>query len=205
MPSTPLLELMTQQVSEQCAQTVAQAEEQAAAIRRAAEEAAAQERAAVLQALEAELSAAATRARERAEAESHMLVMTTKDSVTGEVMDEVQRRLRRIAEGEAFVPILEALLEELLQDAPDEVVVLAPPAHRERTRHWLEQHGRGGVPVEELASLRDGVAVQDPKRTWRVTNTLSSRFAQQEGALRKFCVTRLFGERDGTRKAGGEA
>lgn len=204
MQAAPLLKLMTQQVSEQCAHIVAQAEEQAAAIRRAAEDTAAQERASALTTLDSELAAAATRARERAEAESHMLVMTTKDSVTDEVMAEVRQRLRAIAQSGDFAPILDALLEELLHDAPEQFVVLAPPQYVEHCRQWLESQGRGGVPVESLPALRDGVAIQDPKRTWRVTNTLSSRFRQQEGSLRKYCVTRLFGA--GTvRKAGAEA
>lgn len=193
MQPGPLLELMTQQVAQQCDEIIAAAKAEAASIQRAAEDRATAYRAAALQQTDSELHAQATRSRERAEAESHMVVMTTKDTVTVEVMDDVQRRLRAVAEGPEFPQVLEALLGELLDGAPQEVIVLAPPKQVDHVRQWLQAHGRGSTTVQGIASLRDGVAIQDKDHKWRVTNSLSSRLRRQEGALRKNAVSRLFG------------
>ncbi|MBI2435030.1 MAG: hypothetical protein HYV26_19415 [Candidatus Hydrogenedentes bacterium] len=191
--SIPLLQTMDEQVSRQRDGILAKAKQDAEAIRRESREQGAARRAEGLRQTETAVSAAAQRARERADAEAHMVIMTTKDMIADEVMLDIQRRLRQIAEGPDFAQILEALLEELLEDAPADVVVLAPRHHVEHCRQWLQRHGRSGLSVQALPGLDDGVAIQDRKRTWRATNTLASRFRQQEGALRKRCVNRLFG------------
>ena len=59
---------------------------------------------------------------------------------------------------------------------------------------WLQANGHGSVEVESAAGLIDGIAVQDPQRTYRITNTLSSRFRLVEGEARKRCLGRLVGE-----------
>lgn len=194
MESVPLLELMTRQVSARRGELLAEAQTQAGTIARQAQERAGRRRAETLEAVEAESRAASRRAVERAEAAAHMVIMTTKDAVADEVLDSVRGRLRRIAEGPEFPGVLRALLAELIAGAPEgEVVVLAPPAHTDQCRAWLDELGRGDAAVEPSPALRDGVALQDRDRTFRITNTLSRRFDKREGELRRHALQRLFG------------
>jgi vacuolar-type H+-ATPase subunit E/Vma4 len=191
--ATPLLDLMSQQAAAQRESILADARREAEAIREAARREAEAHRRQTLAALDAELGQLARQERERAEAEAHMRVLTTKDSVAAELLAGVQAELARVAESADFEGILEALLDELLPEAPQGGVVLAPPAHVERVRGWLASRGREDLSVQPVASLRDGLAVQDAARSYRVTNTLSARFNGQEAGLRKLCIGRLFG------------
>jgi vacuolar-type H+-ATPase subunit E/Vma4 len=195
MQAVPLLELMTRQVSQQREEILAKAQAQADVIAQQAQERAERRRTETLEAVDAEVRAASKRARERAEAAAHMVVMTTKDAIADEVLSNVRERLRRIAEGPEFPAVLRALLSELMAGAPGgDIVVLAPSAHADQCRAWLSEMGRESVAVEVTASLRDGVALQDRARTFRITNTLSRRFDKREGDLRRHCLHELFGE-----------
>jgi len=184
---------MTQQADAQRAEIVAAAQAEAARIDASARAEASDARERALRQAEADLSAAAQRGRERAEAEAHMLVLTTKDTIASEILGAAEAELAKIASGPGFASVLEQLLAEVLEGAPEQVVVLAPQAHADAVKAWLEANGRGGAEVVATSALSDGVAIQDAGQTWRVTNTLSARFARQEGALRKSCIQQLFG------------
>jgi len=189
----PLLELMTQQAEAQRGEIVSQAKAEAGRIDAHARTEAADARERALRAAEADLAAAAQRGRERAEAEAHMLVLTTKDTIASEILGAAEAELARIASGADFKPVLEQLLAEVLDGAASDVVVLAPQAQVDTVKAWLEANGRAGTEVLATPGLSDGVAIQDAAQTYRVTNTLSARFARQEGALRKLCLQQLFG------------
>lgn len=191
--AAPLLELMTQQADAQARDITAAATEGAARILEQAQQESAAQRERALRAAEAELSAAAQRGRERAEAEAHMLVLTTKDAIVSEILGNAQAELQKAATGPEFPAVLASLLEEVLADAPAGAVVLAPPAHVDTVQSWLQANGRGEHPVQPLSGLNDGVAIQDAGQTFRVTNTLSSRYKRQESALRKYSLQQLFG------------
>jgi len=126
----------------------------------------------------------------QAEHQAHSM----QQAVADEILHSVDAELDRIAAGPEFPAILEALLRELMTVAPERAEVLAPPAHVERSRQWLASHGHAGVPVVPNAALLDGVAIQDAERTFRVTNSLSSRFHKLENEARKICLRLLFGE-----------
>ena len=192
MEKTPLLDLMSAQIAAQRNEVLQAARDEAEAIQQNARERAEQRRKDSLAAAESELASIARRSRERVEAEAHMVTLTTKDSITNEVLESVAAELTAIAAGPTFPAILDALLAELMAEAPSDVVVLAPPAHVDHCRRWLESNGRPGLPVEPLASLKDGVAVQDPGKKFRFTNTLTARFNKHEGELRKLSLSRLF-------------
>lgn len=197
MEAAPLLELMTQEVARQREELLAAASHEAEQLTRQARERAERRRAETLEAVEAELSAAGKRARERAEAAAHMVLMTTKDAIADALLTEVRERLRQLAEQPQFEGILRTLLAELMATVSKDgspLVVLAPPAHVALCQAWLAENGHGEIPVEPLKSLRDGVAIQDPARTFRTTNTLSLRFLKREGELRRFCLQELTGE-----------
>ena len=183
---------MSAQIAAQREEIASTAREEAAKIREEAHKRAEQRREDTLAAVESELASLARRSRERVEAEAHMVTLTTKDTITNEVLDSVSAELASIAASPEFPGTLDALLAELMAEAPEDVIVLAPPAHVDHCKRWLEAHGRGGLPVEPLASLADGVAVQDRGRKFRFTNTLSARFKMREGELRKHALNQLF-------------
>lgn len=185
---------MTEQVTAQSAAITAKAKAEAEAILTASRQEGTTLRERSLRDIENELAAAAQRSKERAEAEAHMLVLTTKDTLASEILEAAQAELARTAQSDAFPAVLEALLDELLQEANGDVVVLAPPAHVETVKNLLAQKGKEVLAVEPLNGLNDGVAIQDRDQTYRVTNTLSARFTGQEGALRKLCLQKLFGQ-----------
>lgn len=193
METAPLLELMSAQAQARCDELLAKARDEADAIVREAREQCAAERDAALASLDAELADAERKARERAEAAAHMAMLTVKDAITDEVLKSVLEDLAHLAESPAFVPVLERLLDELLDGAPGDAVVLTHPKHLDTVRAWLERNGQSGMRTAALAALTDGVAVQDTARTYRTTNSLRTRFAINEGKARKRCMQRLFG------------
>ncbi|HNR30559.1 MAG TPA: V-type ATP synthase subunit E [Candidatus Hydrogenedentes bacterium] len=190
--AAPLLELMSSQVARQREEILAQARCEAVALREAARKHAAADLAAALAAVRAEIGNLDARAREHAETEARKLILNTKDVIADEVLRTVMDDLRGMADGPEFAPVLHALLAELFRDAPEDAVVLAPPRHVDAVRDWLAAHGRAAVEVIPLATLRDGVAVQDRARTRRTTNSLSARLARRENAARRLCMERLF-------------
>ena len=192
MENTPLLDLMSAQIAGQREALLLAARDEAAQIAQKARERAEQRRSETLSAAQRELASIAKRSRERTEAEAQMVTLTMKDTITNEVLAEVAEELARIAAGPGFPEILDALLAELMAEAPSDVVVLAPPAHAGHCKQWLESHGYGHLAVEPETRLADGVAIQDRARKFRFTNTLSARFNMREGALRKASLNRLF-------------
>lgn len=191
---------MSAQIAAQREELAEAARNEAEQIRREARERAELRRKDTLDAVERELASLARRSRERVEAESHMVTLTTKDTITNEVLESVVGELAAIAAGPQFPAILDALLAELMAEAPADVIVLAPPAHVDHCKQWLAANGRDGLAVEPLPALTDGVAVQDAGRKFRYTNTLAARFKKQEGELRKLSLNRLFPSTN----AGGE-
>ena len=192
MENTPLLDLMSAQIAGQREALLLAARDEAAQIQENARVRAEQRRSETLSAAKGELASIARRSRERTEAEAQMVTLTMKDTITNEVLAEVTQELARIAAGPGFPEILDLLLAELMAEAPSDVVVLAPPAHAGHCKQWLESHGHGHLAVEPARSLTDGVAIQDPAKKFRFTNTLTTRFKMREGALRKASLNRLF-------------
>ena len=194
MQSPLILDLMSQQIAAERETALSDAREQAAEVKRSADARAAKRRHEMIAAVDHEVGELGRRARERAEAEAEMVILTTKDTVTNEILDRVQLELARIAASDKFGAVLEALLAELMPEAPADGVVLVPAAHEAQCRKWLDKHGHKGYAIEARKDLTDGVAVQDKDHTFRITNTLSARFQQLESSLRKYCVSELFGE-----------
>lgn len=132
--------------------------------------------------------------RQRAQSEAGRATMTMRERVVDRILDEVHEELRAIAHGPRFPEIVCRLLAEVMEEAPGETVVLAPPAHTGACRQWLDAHGKASVPVEPEDRLWDGVAVTDVARSFRLTNTLTSRFEKCRVDARKAALQRLFGE-----------
>lgn len=199
MAAQSLLATMASQVEAECEEHVAQARAEADTILADARAKAGASREAALAAAQAEKERLDTLWRQKAEAESIRLELAMKNEAVEAVLSAVRDELRRIAEGPEFRGLLERLLEELMEAAGDrdDVVVLGPPSQTDSIKQWLSGHGKGGVSVEGSQAFWDGVAVQDPNRTYRISNTLSRRFAQVEPDIRKHCMTTLFGSEGG--------
>lgn len=192
MKGAALLETMARQVAAECERFRSEARSEAEAIVAEARAQAADLRAKTLDATAAEMRRLDERWRQKADAEAAKAALMMKNQAVHEVLGHVRERIRAIAEGPRFRDVLDALLAEVMDVAEDDIVVLAPQQYADHVRDWLAANGRGGVPVEGSASLWDGVAVQDPARTYRISNTLSGRFARVEEEARKLCMTQLF-------------
>jgi len=185
---------MARQVEQGCEERLATANAEAEAIVAEARDRAAKRYAEAIERAKRDADQLAKRARDLAAVQAEQQAHSMQQAVADEILHTVDAELDRIAESPAFPAILEALLREVMTIAPAQAEVLAPPAHVERCRQWLASNGHAGIPVVPGATLRDGVAVQDAQRTFRVTNSLSSRFLKLENSARKVCLRLLFGE-----------
>ena len=193
MDAAPLLELLTEQADAERSAVVEEAKAQAQLIHDAARKRTANRRERNLAELEGELLQLADRSRQRAHAEAEMIVKTTRDTITDELLQDVSAELLRIPGEPGFQDTLLAMLAELMDDAQPGMTVLVPTAHQAACEQWLKDNGHSELNVEAMPKLLDGVAVQDAKQSYRVTNTLSTRFHKQEASLRKHCLSALFG------------
>ena len=194
MKGSALFDTMSTGIAAQCEANLDSAREEAATIASEAIAKTAAQRESALSATQSEMSLLDERWRQKAEAEATKAALAMKKTAVNKVLGEVQDAIDRIVKGPTFPMVLDSLLAEVMAIAEDDVVVLAPEAQVEGVQQWLSSHGHGGLKVEGSAALRDGVAVQDPARTYRISNTLSGRYSRVELEIRKICMTGLFGE-----------
>ncbi len=196
MATTPaLFDSMAQQVAQTVEKRLADARQEADRIRAEGQRTAEELYTRGMESARAEIEAADRRTRQQVSSEAEKNRLAAQHQVVEEVLEEVRRELARRADSPGFVSVLEALLAEILeQETRNDLVVLAPAAHVDAVRSWLEQTGRGGLTVEPWPDVVDGVAVQDPRRTFRISNTLSGRLEIVINHARKLCQDRLFGE-----------
>jgi vacuolar-type H+-ATPase subunit E/Vma4 len=189
-----LFDTMAHQVAAQGDAAMADARQEADAIVAAAKEKADLHREETLHHTRDHIALLDKRAKLMAQSEAERAVLALRQELSNEVMTGAKTELQRIAESSDFAGIVESLLAEAMAAATGEVIVLAPADHVSLCTSWLQRNGHGSVRVEAEAGLTDGIAVQDPQRTYRITNTLSSRLRLVEGEARKRCLNRLFGE-----------
>jgi vacuolar-type H+-ATPase subunit E/Vma4 len=192
MAGQDLFDTMRRQTQAECDARLADArraaEEVLAVARRQADAREAETR----NAITAELDHLARHGRMIAEAEAEKATLAMENDVVEEILAGVRASLDRLAKSAEFGPVVEALLAEVMDGTDPGMVVLAPAAHVDLCRRWLQSHGYAAVPVEASSDVWDGVAIQDPQKSYRVTNTLSSRAAKLEGEARRHCMTTLF-------------
>ncbi len=192
MTGAALLETMAQQAAEECGRTVSHARDEEDAILREARAQSDARRETLLKTMAEEMDALDQRWLLKGEAESAKAALVVQNDAVREVLEEVQATIGRMAQGPEFGAVIEALLAEVMAVAPENVIVLAPEPHVDHVRQWLDRNGYGGTPVEGVPAMLDGVAVQDRERSFRISNTLSGRFARVEQAARKLCMEALF-------------
>lgn len=194
MQGQTLYDTMVQDAARECEAIRAQADAEAAAIEKEARDTAAALHETTWARVNAEKARLDQLARQRAEDEVQKFSLAMRHQVADEVLADVESAFKRIAAGADFPAVLEALLEEALDEAPADVVVRVPEAHVERCRDWLRKHGRAQADVQPSKALWDGVAVEDRAHTYRITNSLTMRFHKLEPVARKLSMERLFGE-----------
>ncbi len=194
MKGSALLETMARQVAGACEDRLSRANAEKDAILADARAKAAAQRDSTLRALRAEKDDLDRRRKQLAGAEAAKAGLAMKNDIVEAVLAEVEAEVERIVSGPEFPAVLDALLAQVMAVVSGDLVVLAPPAHVDRVRGWLEGNGHAGIPVEASPAHGDGVAVQDPKRTYRVSNTLGGRFDRVKGEARKRCMQALFGQ-----------
>ncbi|MBI5093841.1 MAG: V-type ATP synthase subunit E [Candidatus Hydrogenedentes bacterium] len=192
MAGQDLFETMRSQTQAECESRLAEARRAAEDIRAAARRQADVRQAESRAAVQTELDHLARHGRMIAEAEAEKATLAMENDVVEEILAGVRQSLEQLAKSPEFGPVVEALLAEVMADADPGVVALAPPAHVELCRRWLQSHGHAGVTVEASQEVWDGVAIQDNRKSYRVTNTLSSRCTKLEGEARRHCMTTLF-------------
>ncbi len=187
------LDTLKQEAARRQEEILAEARRQADAIIEGARADAEAKRQETLAEIEAELRDIAERERALVKAETDKAAMSVEDQVAEDALAKVRQELKAVAESPRFPGILEGLLHELLQDAPPDVKVIAPEAHAGHVQDWLTENGYTGIEVEGAAWLVDGAALEDPKRSYRITNTLTGRFEKLQNQARRLCMKRLFG------------
>jgi len=194
MKGSALLETMTAQAMEECDSTRNTAQQEADAILADAKAQSQAQRESVEAQVTREMAHLDERWGQMAHAEASRADLTVKnDSVTA-VLASVQAEIRRIVSSPDFGGILDALLASLMQAADGEIVVLGPEAHLDSVKKWLAGNGHANVKVVASPEIWDGVAIQDPGRKYRVSNTLTGRYQRIEETARKRCMSAMFGE-----------
>jgi vacuolar-type H+-ATPase subunit E/Vma4 len=188
-----LLETMTAQVTEECEGNIAAAKAEAVTIQADAEQKSAAHREAVQAATDVEMVRLDERWRQMAHAEASRADLMVKNDAVKAVMEKVQAEVRALVDGSGFTGVLDALLTSLKDEIKEGVVVVGPEKHVDHVKSWLANNGHSSVAVEGSAEMWDGVAVQDPARTYRVSNTLSGRYSRVEQEARRLCMVKMFG------------
>lgn len=196
MEVAPLLELMSEHAARERDAVLAKALEAAEDIRRQARETARTRRDEAVRALEAELAELAARDRERAESEARKRTLSARETLVEDVLRETYQALEHMPDEPGFDAVLEGLLDEILREAPSDSILLVPAPHVDQARGWLAARGRSTMLVEPADTLRDGVALRDPRNRYRVSNRLGLRLAKVESEARKRIAAALFGGGD---------
>lgn len=189
-----LFDTMARQVADRCQAMLDAARAEAGVILKEAREHADQRRRDAVHAAEQEVQRLAERARQLLAVEAEHESLTMEQSIADEVLRSVSFELEKAAQSPKFPAIFDALLAELMTDAPKDALVTVPVSFGERAKTWLQQHGYPDVTVQESPSMRDGCSMQDAAHTYRVTNSLSSRLSKLQNEARKVCLRALFGE-----------
>ena len=199
MGNPTLFETMTEQVTVECDRNLAEARDEAGRIRSDAASESEAQRERTISATNAEIDLLDQRARQKAEAEAAKAELELRNEVVEAVMGQVQGEIRSIVSSDAFNGVLDALLASLMTaaDSTEGIVVLAPESKVDHVKRWLSSNGHARVPVEGSATVWDGVALQDPKRTYRISNTLTGRYKRVEREARRHCMVTLFGTAEG--------
>lgn len=188
---------MSRQAADRCQAALDAARAEAGAILKEARERADRHRREAVAAAEREVKRLAERARQLLAVESEHESLTMEQSIADEILRSVGFELEKAAQSPKFPAIFDALLAELMADAPKDAIVTVPVSFGERAKGWLQQNGFPNVTISESPAMRDGCAMQDAAHTCRVTNSLSSRLSKLQNESRKVCLRALFGERAG--------
>jgi vacuolar-type H+-ATPase subunit E/Vma4 len=193
MDAHPLLDSMERLAQRESARLLDDARREADAVLVQAREDCARIREEALVAARDEAARAIEEARQEARAECERLALTHRQQIANAVLEGVAKAIADTVRRDDFGELVLLLLEEAMDGAPEDAIVRVPQEHAEGCRQWLAtRYAR--TTVEPSADLNDGVLVTDPAGSYRVTNTLGSRYALASDAARKIAAKMLFGE-----------
>ena len=196
MDQSSLLDAMTRETDARCREHLSEAEKQADELVLQASEKCAKRRAELVESARAASAKQVKHEHERALTDAARREDALEGSIAEEIFVEVLDAIEGLTLSEEFPKILRALLDEALHGQSGELEVLAPPKNAEDCVRWLSSRGLDKVKVVADETILDGVAVQDPGRTFRLTNTLSSRCVKLKNTIRQICAEKLkIGER----------
>lgn len=198
MQTPALFDTMAQQVQADCDKVLAEARQEAERILSEGRRVADREYETGIEGTRAEIATADRRERQRLDAEHDKAFLAVQHKVVEEVLARVGDEIRSRAQAPDFGSVLEALLDEILAQKPRKNLdVLVPPVHAERIAQYVQRLGRSDLQVIPWPGLTDGVAVQNRRRSYRISNTLSGRLAAIQDEARKRCQARLFEKKEG--------
>ncbi|MCC6156315.1 MAG: hypothetical protein IT367_21290 [Candidatus Hydrogenedentes bacterium] len=189
-----LFDTMSRQAADRCQAALDAARAEAGSILKEARERADHRRREAVTAAEHEVRRLADRARQLLAVEAEHESLTMEQSIADEILRSVGFELEKAAQSPKFPAIFDALLAELMADAPKDAIVTVPAGFADRAKTWLNSNGFAGVTLQESSAMHDGCAMQDKSHTYRVTNSLSSRLSKLQNEARKVCLNALFGQ-----------
>ena len=192
MKTEALFETMSARVAEECEGNIARARKEAAVIVAEAEATSAASRNAAEARTHSEIDALAERWRQKADAEAAKATLTVKNDAVEQVLAAVESVIAQTVASDKFPAYLEALLAELMAVAKGLFVVRGPAGNIDTVRAWLDANGHADAALEASDDMIDGVAIQDPVRSYRISNTLHGRSRQVLEEARRVCMTSLF-------------
>jgi vacuolar-type H+-ATPase subunit E/Vma4 len=198
MQNPALFDTMAQTVQAECDRVLGEARQEAERILAEGRRVADREYSRGMESTQEEVASADRLERQRLQVEHDKAFLAVQHKVVEEVLARVGDEIRSRAQGPEFGAVLEALLDEILAVKPRKNHdVLVPPAHADRIAQYLQRLGRTDMQVIPWPLLTDGVAVQNRRRTHRVSNTLSGRLSAIQDEARRRCQARLFEKKEG--------
>ena len=193
MKGSVLADTMAKQVAAECETNRNQAQTQADDILSEAKSQADADRTSIMEETERSIHILDERWKLMAHAEASRAELSIKNDAVEAVMDTVRAEIERLVASDEFQDVLDLLLPSLMTAAADDSVVLGPEKHIEHVKAWLSSNGHSTRDVKISSELWDGVALEDPKHTYRISNTLTGRYGRVEQQARKLCMQNLFG------------
>jgi vacuolar-type H+-ATPase subunit E/Vma4 len=193
MKGSALADTMAKQVMAECESNLNQAQSEANDILEEAKSQAIAQRETAMTETEKVVRQLDTRWEQMAHAEASRAELSIKKEAVEAVMESVNAEINRLVGSPEFTSILDALLSTLMTAVDGDAVVLGPEAHVSHIQSWLSSNGHGSMEVKASDELWDGVALEDPKHTYRISNTLTGRYARLDQQARKICMQNLFG------------
>lgn len=121
-------------------------------------------------------------------------ILLLRETLVEETLAAISDSIEEIVNGPDFPHVLVTLIEETLHQIEGKAIVKVPQLHLDYCRQWLDKRNYPHVSLDPISEMRDGVIIEDPDHTFRITNTLSGRLEKSVGDIRMLCIKKFFSE-----------